>query len=168
MGYVLEFWALPVDTLVERLRVPQARIPATEVVARLIDAGGGEPDEQAAAAVVEVVRELGTFSGSAQHSSSAGDWFRAEVLGGPVADAIGSDLTEHLLYRSLAGISWEDYPTMGWATNAELAAGVARLDALDHSPTDGLDQEKTELVHDILGVIRRAANRGDDLATVYT
>jgi hypothetical protein len=168
MGYILEFRALPVDALVERLRSPQARTPASEAVARLIGGGGGEPDEQVAAAVVETVREFGTFFGSVQHSSSGGAWFRDEVLGGPVAEAIGADLTEHLLDRSLAGIRWEDYPSVGWATHTELTAGVARLDRLEHNPTGGLDEEETKLVEDILGVIRRTAASGDDLATVYT
>ncbi|MBK1789420.1 hypothetical protein [Prauserella cavernicola] len=147
MSYVMQFWSVPVQQLTDRLRA---------------DGLGdiGRPDDDAARAVVAAVEEEATFLDSVQHGSSGGSWFRNELL----TDAFGEDLADHLVDRDLAGIVWDEYPSIGWATNEELRAA---LDGLS-DPTDELDEEDAEIVETILAAIRTVLDCGTDLVTVYT
>jgi len=162
VGYGLEFHGLSLNVLGERLRA------STEAAARLIIAGGGEVDEEAAVEVVQVVRELAEPIDMVEHSSSGGDWFREEVIGGLVADAIGADLAEHLLDRPLEGLVWDEYPSVGWAANAELRDAVARLDALGEDPAEGLPLEEAMIVGTVFAALRKVVADGVDLVTVYS
>jgi hypothetical protein len=152
MSYTLEFWALALDKLA-------GRTPA---------APPGPADGALAEAVVAAIGELGRPIGSVDHSSSGGDWFRDEIIAGPVAEVLGDELAGHLLSRPLNGITWPEYPGVGWATNPELRAAVARADEREDDVAGRLDSDDAELLETIVGAVRSAADSGSDLVTTYS
>jgi hypothetical protein len=155
VGYILNLWAAPVDELADRLRASGARADQ--------DVHPATPEQAEEVAVW--LTDNGQPLDSVDHSSSAGDWFRDEVIAGPVAERFGTDLADHLLYRPLAGLDWNDYPSVGWVSNAEIRAamtGEARADVPDP------DTEEGEVVQIITDALVRVMESGQDLVTYYT
>ncbi|MGH4021241.1 MAG: hypothetical protein ACRDT0_18835 [Pseudonocardiaceae bacterium] len=156
MGYALNLWAAPVDDL-----------------QRLLSDGSGSADGPGVAeatpeqtdVVASWLGETGRPIDSVDHSSSAGDWFRDEVIGGPVAERFGADLAEHLLSRPLAGLVWNEFPGVGWVRNAEIRAALtdeARADVPDPDTDEG------EVVQTITDALIRVMESGQDLVTYYS
>jgi hypothetical protein len=155
VGYALNMFAASVDELQNRLRTSgadgdQGARPATP--------------EQADAAAIWLA-EAGSPVDSVNHSSSAGEWFRDEVIAGPVAERFGADLAEHLLARPVAGLVWEEYPSVGWVRNVEIRAAMtdeARADVPDPDTDEG------EVVQTITDALVRVLESGQDLVTYYS
>jgi len=157
MSYTFSFWMVSLGNLVVRLRSSGLVVP-----------GGGEATPEQAGAVVELLGTEGTPLDSVGHSSSGGDWFREELVPGPVAGAIGAALAEHLLDRPIEGLLWAGFPSLGWAAHPELREAVSRLDALDDDFFTGMDDDDAESVHVFVDAVRRTAETGLDLVTVYS
>lgn len=183
MGYTLELRVGSVDAVVAELRAPtltgadvaqntgfdlddevvERWSELAQAVVRLSAAGGRLPDEQTTDYVMAVLNRMTHWYGALGHSSSGGDEFRA-FLAGPVDETLGGGIVDHLLGRELAGLTQEDYPSVGWVTNAELRAAVARglPDDCGH-----LGPEDEEDLVQLIAVVERAAAGGLDLFTVY-
>ncbi|BCJ39908.1 hypothetical protein GCM10010168_27670 [Actinoplanes ianthinogenes] len=154
MSYTLELWAAPVDELAARL-----------------GAGGADDDpagKQATPAQLDIVASWLAVAGrpidSVQHSSAAGDWFEDDVIGGPIAGHLGADLAGHLLSRPLAGLTWDEFPSVGWVRNAEIHAaltGRARADLPDPDTDEG------DVVRTVIDALERVMESGQDLVTYY-
>ncbi|MDQ3151309.1 MAG: hypothetical protein M3R63_06185 [Actinomycetota bacterium] len=90
--------------------------------------------------------------------------FRDRFLAGPVAERFGPTFVTNLVNRPLAGLSWADYPAIGWATANELGAALVTADAAN----GGVERpEDVEPLHTLDRAIRRAATMGIDIVTVY-
>ena len=181
MGYTLELRAVPVEAVIRELRAPSLgpddldddTVPAEVVegwhdlavaVAETVAAGGGELAGDEAVYVQFVVRQLGTHYGELNHTSAGGPEFRDRFLAGPVAERFGPTFVTNLVNRPLAGLSWADYPAIGWATANELGAALATADATN----GGAERpEDIEPLHTLDRAIRRAATMGLDIVTVY-
>jgi hypothetical protein len=154
VGYVLNLWAAPVGELEQRMRAAGAG-----------GAGGQAATPEQIETLVSWLSEAGQPVDAVDHSSSAGDWFRNEVIAGPVADRFGADLAEHLLARPVAGLVWEEYPSVGWVRNAEIRAAMpdeAWADAPDPDTDEG------EVVQIITDALVRVMESGQDLITLYS
>ncbi|ADG75411.1 hypothetical protein Cfla_2523 [Cellulomonas flavigena DSM 20109] len=184
MGYTLEMRAGSVDDVVAELRSPTVtaadlagRVGGTDLLDEVIDrwseyaqaaaqaaaSGGGALDAGMAAYLVAVVQVRTHWYGALGHSSSGGEDFRA-FLAGPASDVLGRDLVRHLLNRELAGMSSPVYPWVGWVSNAELRAAVAR--GLPDVP-EGLGPDDEEALSRLVAAVARAASGGLDLLGVY-
>jgi hypothetical protein len=181
VGYTLELWAVPVEAVTKELRAPSlgpnhlddATVPADVVdrwddlaatVAEAVAAGGGELAGDEAVYAQLVVRQLGTRYGSLNHTSAGGPEFRNRFLAGPVAERFGRTFVSNLVNRPLAGLTWADYPTLGWVTTDELNAALATAE----TPSGGVERpEDVEPLHTLDRAIQRAATMGLDIITVY-
>ncbi|MCC2312769.1 hypothetical protein [Cellulomonas xiejunii] len=183
MGYTLELRVGSVDAVVAELAAPTltvADVASTigfdlddEVVDRWSEiaqgvaqgtaTAGGLLDEDSTAYVVAVLHRLTHWYGALVHSSSGGEEFRA-FLAGPADETFGGGLVEHLLGRELAGTTLEDDPSVGWVSNADLRAAVARglPDDCGH-----LGPEDEEDLVQLIAMVQRAAAGGLDLFAVY-
>jgi hypothetical protein len=151
MSYLMAFGALSLANLVKQL--PE---------------GSGPADEEQADAVVTAVEELGTPLGTLEHSAGGGKWFREQFMRGPVAEALGLDLVNHLLDRPINGFTWDHYPCFGWADNAELRAALTRLEKLGAKVRSELDGDDLAMLDTIVHAVRQAVAGGKDLVTVYS
>ena len=154
MGYMLNLWAAPVDELADRLRATGAGD----------DPAGRQATPAQTDAVASWLAEAGRPVDSVEHSSAAGEWFEDKVIGGPVAERLGADLAEHLLSRPLAGLVWNEFPSVGWVRNAEIRAALtdkARADVPDPDTDEG------EVVQTIIDALVRVMESGQDLVTYY-
>jgi hypothetical protein len=154
VGYLLNLWAAPVDELADRLRATGAGD----------DPAGRQATPAQTDAVASWLAEAGRPVDSVEHSSAAGEWFEDEVIGGPVAERLGADLAEHLLSRPLAGLVWNEFPSVGWVRNAEIRAALtdkARADVPDPDTDEG------EVVQTIIDALVRVMESGQDLVTYY-
>ena len=142
MGYTLELWALAMASLEAELTTPGIEaervagddsLPAEVAgrwpelagqVAGVVASGGGEVAGTLAVYVHAVVRVMGTHYGALDHTSGGGDEFRRRFLPGPAADRFGKDAIAKLVNRPIAGLSWGDYPVLGWLSADELAQAV--------------------------------------------
>ena len=156
MGYAVVFREMALDELKRRLH-------EDATVAAFAAAGGGDATPEVGDAVVRIVLGQGRELGALDHSSSGGDWFREELFGETIASVLGDDLAWHLLERPLEGITWPEYPSIGWVTNTELREALERRGEL---PGD-LDDDDVEAVQDVVSAVERAAESGSDLVTVY-
>jgi hypothetical protein len=183
MGYTLELWALRVRTLEAELASPSIQpavvegddtLPADVVdrwedlagqVAAVVASGGGEVAGLLAVYVHAVVRTLGTHYGALDHTSGGGEEFRRRFLPGPAAARYGHEAVAKLVNRPIAGLSWGDYPVLGWLGADELTRAVESAAALagdldeasaDVAPLDVLDR-----------AMARAAAVGIDLVAAY-
>ena len=158
---MLSFLAASVDALEQRLREPAGGTGAAAELAALIAGGGGTPDDAQLDVVADLLAELGRPVDGVDHSSAAGEWFREDVIGGPVADRFGAELAEHLLSRPLAGLVWEGYPSLGWVRNGELPddAGTRLPDA---------DPATDPILRRVAGALARVRESGPDLVTYYS
>ena len=153
MSYTLELWAAPVDELAVRLGATGAGDPA-----------GKQATPAQIETVVSWLEEAGRPIDSVQHSSAAGEWFEDDVIGGPIAGHLGADLAGHLLSRPLGGLTWDEFPSVGWARNAEIRA------ALTGQARDGLpdpDTDEGEVVRTVIDALARVVESGQDLVTYY-
>lgn len=183
MGYTLELWALPVSRLEAELRAPtldpvalagDARLPDVvraawsghaAQIAEVVAAGGGEIAGTLSVHVHAVVRLLGTHYGALDHTSGGGDEFRRRFLPGPASDRVGPEVVANLLHRPIAGVTWADYPFLGWvsATEARAAAERARA-ATDVAPPTPADVAPLRALTRALDL---AGGRDLDLVSVY-
>ncbi|WP_410615013.1 hypothetical protein [Amycolatopsis sp. lyj-109] len=157
MSYALVFRAMPVAEF-------RARVAADPVVAAFRDAGGGEPPPEVADAVVRTALELGEEAGRTGHSSAGGDRFREELFDGVLAGLLGADVADHLLSRNFEGIVWYDYPMVGFVPADELAEALAK--AGEARPGD-LDEDDAQVIDAVLAALRKVAEAGQDVVTVY-
>lgn len=182
MGYTMELWAVPVHALVDELTTPSLGPEAAAAddsfpvdvaqrwselaaaVAGVIRAGGGEVGGLHAVYVHAVIRTLATHYGSLDHTSLGGDEFRRRFLPGPVADRVGRDFVAALVNRALAGLTWADYPLIGWLSVEELRAAAAQSEAADDTPIAPEDEEPLWV---LVRAVRHAAHVGIDLISVY-
>ncbi|HEX4702939.1 MAG TPA: hypothetical protein VH352_12475 [Pseudonocardiaceae bacterium] len=156
MSYTMEFWALSVDDLT-----------TTDEVAPLLSGGGGPAAAEQVGVVMSAVRRMGFPVGSLDHSSSGGTWFRDEFMAGPVAATIGPEPTAHLLDRPINRLTWSGYPSLGWLTHAEITAALTRSD--NHADAEKAeDSEEADLLATILTAFHTAADRKQDIVTIYT
>lgn len=132
-------------------------------VARLTTTGGPQLDEEPTDYVVAVIHRMTHWYAALGHSSSGGDDFRA-FLAGPADEAFGGGIVAHLLRRPLAGLLLEDYPSVGWVSNAELQDSVAR--GLPEDCSHLGDEDEEDLVQ-LIACVERAAAGGLDLVAVY-
>lgn len=141
MGYTLELWALRVPALEAELASPTIEAAAVEgddtlpadvvdrwedlagQVAAVVASGGGEVAGLLAVYVHAVVRSLGTHYGALDHTSGGGEEFRRRFLPGPAAARYGHEAVPKLVNRPIAGLSWGDYPLLGWLGTDELGRG---------------------------------------------
>jgi hypothetical protein len=154
VGYMLNLWAAPVDELADRLRATGAAD----------DPAGRQATPAQTDAVASWLAEAGRPVDSVEHSSAAGEWFEDEVIGGPVAERLGADLAEHLLSRPLAGLVWNEFPSVGWMRNAEIRAALTDK-ARSNVPDP--DTEEGEVVQTIIDALVRVMESGQDLVTYY-
>jgi hypothetical protein len=151
VGYGIELYATDIDTVIAELTTPTLNpdeidddtgliddlhdnwTSLADTIAAAIADGGGEAGGDLALYVQAVVRASGHFYGSLAHTSSGGDEFRSEYLPGPVAARFGRNTIVRLINRELAGITWADYPLIGYLTPNELA------DAITHADTNSDD-----------------------------
>lgn len=157
MSYALVFRAMSADEF-------RSRVAADPVVAAFRDAGGGEPTPEVSDVVVRTALEMGEEVGRTGHASAGGDWFREELFDGALAGLLGADVADHLLSRTVEGIVWTDYPMVGFVLAGELAGALAK--AGDDRPGD-LDEDDAEVVDDVLAALRKVAEAGQDVVTVY-
>ncbi|ADJ46996.1 hypothetical protein AMES_5171 [Amycolatopsis mediterranei S699] len=157
MGYALVFRAASADEF-------RARVAADPVVAAFRDAGGGEPTPEVADTVARTALAMGEEAGRTGHSSAGGDRFREELFDGVLAGLLGADVADHLLSRNLEGIVWTDYPMVGFVLAGELAEALAK--AGDDRPGD-LDEDDAEVIDAVLAALRKVADAGQDVVTVY-
>jgi hypothetical protein len=138
MGYTLEFWSLP-----------------------LADVPGGDILQ-----VADQVRAAGTLTGSIDHSSTGGEWFRNEFLGHLAAGLIGDQTAQHLLDRPIDGVTstldTAAYPALGWLSHEEITEALAHA---THPATAGADSEDTDLLDTVLVALQRCTT---DLVTIYS
>ncbi|MGH9153887.1 MAG: hypothetical protein ACRD03_16180 [Acidimicrobiales bacterium] len=183
MGYTLELWALRLPALEAELASPTIEAAAVEgddtlpaevverwedlagQVAAVVASGGGEVAGLLAVHVHAVVRALGTHYGALDHTSGGGEEFRRRFLPGPAAARYGHEAVARLVNRPIAGLSWGDYPVLGWLGNDELARAVASAAA----PAGDLDEASEDVGPlDVLGrAMARAAAVGVDLVGAY-
>lgn len=142
MSYLLEFWTLSMDEL------------------------AGAAEVGTAEAAVEIVRRRGRFAGSVDHSSSGGTWFRERFMGELVAGLIGAEAVAHLLDRPIDGVTAQGYPSLGWLSQAEIAAALAHAQANEAALT-GRDPDEVDLAETILSMLRLALTLGQDVVTIY-
>jgi hypothetical protein len=137
MGYTLEFWSLPLAAVT----------------------GGDILD------VADQVRAAGTLTGSIDHSSSGGDWFRQEFLGHLAAGLIGDQTAQNLLDRPIDGVTsttdTSAYPTLGWLSHDEITEALAHA---AHPATVDADAEDTDLLDTVLAALHGCTA---DLVTIY-
>ncbi|MEV5720794.1 hypothetical protein AB0L41_43605 [Amycolatopsis mediterranei] len=157
MGYELVFRAASAAEF-------RARVAADPVVAAFRDAGGGEPTPEVAGAVARTALAMGEEAGRTGHSSAGGDRFREELFDGVLAGLLGADVADHLLSRNLEGIVWNDYPMVGFVLADELAEALAKTG--DDRPDD-LDEDDAEVIDAVLAALRKVADAGQDVVTVY-
>jgi hypothetical protein len=191
MGYTLELWASDIDGLLSELRSatidPSTIDDDTGLVDQLIDiwpslastvseaiaSGGGEIGDELALYVVAVVRARGHFYGALAHTSSGGDDFRSRFLPGPVAVRFGRQHVIDLINRSVDGLTWAEYPVVGYLTAAELADALAiadqagPLDDTDSDDETGAESEDIDDIHTMETAMRRATRFGLDLVAIY-
>ncbi len=180
MGYTWEAWALDPARLVAELTSPGLAAGSVVVdphddvvvaavrrwdalaaqVAGAVRDGGGDLTGDLANYVVAVVRTLGSFAGSVGHTSSGGDWFRDDLMGGEVAGVLGRDTARDLLVRELAGLTVLDGPGLGWLDAAGCRAGAASAAAFAG------DDSTTEDLWSVLDALPRGI-RADGLVTLY-
>jgi hypothetical protein len=136
MGYTLEFWSLPLAAVT----------------------GGDILD------VADQVRAAGTLTGTIDHSSSGGDWFRQEFLGHLAAGLIGDQPAQYLLDRPIDGVTStpDAYPTLGWLSHDEITEALAFA---AHPATVGADAEDTDLLDTVLAALQGCTA---DLVTIYS
>lgn len=79
-----------------------------------------------------------------------------------VTPYLGFDFVSDLMRRPILGITTDDYPFFGYATNAELRTVVDQ--ASDQMPPLA---EQDESLRTIFSTARNAALRGVDIITVY-
>lgn len=182
MGYTLELWAVPVETLVGELTRPSLGPEVAESdetiprditeswadlaasVAEAVRSGGGELGGRLTLYVQVVVRALGTHYGSLDHTSLGGGEFRRRFLPGPAANRLGRGFVGVLVNRPLAGLTWAGYPVIGWASVVELRAAAALDDDADDTPVAPQDVEP---LHMLVRAVHHAARLGVDLVSVY-
>ncbi len=157
MGYELVFRAASAAEF-------RARVAADPVVAAFREAGGGEPTPEVADAVARTALATGEEVGRTGHTSAGGDRFRDELFDGVLAGLLGADVADHLLSRTLEGIVWNDYPMVGFVLADELAEALAKVG--DDRPGD-LDEDDAEVIDDVLAALRKVADAGQDVVTVY-
>jgi hypothetical protein len=181
MGYTLELWALSVPALEDELRRPTldpAAVPAdgrtsAEIlaswpalaaqVAEVVAAGGGEVAGTLSAYVHAVVRRLGVPYGALDHTSGGGNEFRRRFLSGVVAPQFGTDVVDHLLHRPIAGLTWADYPFLGWLSATEAQVAVGRAAGV---PVVAADADVGPL-RDLRLALELVGRRGLDLVSAY-
>ena len=114
------------------------------------------------AAIAAGIISQGTELGSLPHSSSGGEAFREDFLGGVAAEIVGeSRLEEYLTRRPLFGFRPKDYPGWGYLLKAELAkGGVQQAGNID-------DADMRAWLKDFLPIFNQARESGQDLLTVY-
>lgn len=176
MGYTLELWGLPVRRLLDELRAPtlgpdSARDHAApqvlerwQALAQEVSAilgSGGEVDGDRALYVVAVVRTLGEHMEALDHTSSGGEEFR-ELLDGPAARRLGPDLIDHLLGRPLEGLTWAEYPSIGWASAGELRRAADRM-----PPPAGEEVDPFKILRNLDLTVRVGAETGSDIVSIY-
>lgn len=187
MGYTLALRVGSVERVVEELRRPtltgaevrrgsSADADVEEALARWpelaaaaasgIEAGGGDVDGLLATYVHLVVVHLTHWYGALAHTSSGGEDFRARLLPGPVAQAVGADVVQHLVTRDLAGLRASTYPMVGWVSNAELRVAAARGLAVPAAGGPGAEDDEAA-VRTVVAAVERAASGGLDLVGVY-
>ena len=179
MGYTVELYAISLDRLVDELRTPtldpaqiDTRPEDDEVlqcwpalaaaIANALAGTGGELSGPLSDYLHLLIRHLGHWYGSLAHTSSGGEQFRTELLGGPVSNLYGRQTATHLLNRERLTLSWTHYPLFGWLTNTELQP-LAGADG----PPDGVSNDDEEALWTLIDIIDRAAHTGQDLITVY-
>jgi hypothetical protein len=180
MGYIIELRAGFLDRLVAELTDPTLPAPKpskqdsiyTKEVrerwgelqrvvaeqARMTDDVVAGPD--VATYITEVINQTCRFWNSIQHSSSGGDDFLDGM--DEVTPYLGFDFVSNLMRRPILGITTDDYPFFGYATNAELRTVVDQ--ASDQMPPLA---EQDESLRTIFSTARNAALRGVDIITVY-
>lgn len=177
MGYTLELWDLRVAALLHELRRPTLRpdhayIPGGEhivegweslaaTVASALERGGDEIDDDPALYVVAVVRMLGEPLASLDHTSSGGDEFRG-LLYGAGARRMGPAFVDHLLARPLGGLSWAEYPSIGWVSASEVREASARL-----PPGRANDGDPFDVLWNVEHTVRTAGASGREIVSLY-
>ncbi|MGL4742958.1 MAG: DUF7691 family protein [Dermatophilaceae bacterium] len=182
MSYTWSAYALDVDALVSELRTPTLasstiRIHpndtvleeaiqrwdtlAATIAGALADGEGGNIGGYLANYVALVVQTLGTYTSSAGHTSSGGEWFREELLGRDVAAIIGEAATEHLIWRELDTLTMVDDTRLGWLTVDECQEAAERIEAFE--PDDDTEEDLWEILDGITG----AARRSTGVVTIY-
>lgn len=132
-----------------------------------VEAGGGDVDGLLATYVHLVVGHLTHWYGALAHTSSGGEDFRARLLPGPVAAAMGADVVQHLVTRDVAGLRASIYPMVGWVSNAELRAVVARGPAAAPVSAGPGSEDDEDAVRTVVAAVERAAAGGLDLFGLY-
>lgn len=131
-----------------------------------VEAGGGDVDGLLATYVHLVVGHLTHWYGALAHTSSGGEDFRAGLLPGPVAQAVGADVVQHLVTRELAGLRASTYPMVGWVANVELRAVVERGIAVPAVTGPGAEDDE-DAVRTVVAAVERAGAGGLDLVGLY-
>ena len=117
-------------------------------------------DANIATYITEVINQKTRFWKAVQHSSSGGDDFLEGM--DEVTPYLGFDFVNHLMRRPIFGMTTDDYPFWGYATNDEMLAMLET--ASDRMPPLA---EQDESLRAIFSTSRDAALRGLDIITVY-
>jgi hypothetical protein len=107
-------------------------------------------------------QHLGSWYDSFGHKSSGGEEFRSDLLAGSVGSVFGPQVAAHLVDRDLLDLSWSDYPTFGWLSNAELKAVPEVTDV-----PPGVDEDNHDVIWTLVDAFDRAASTGQDLISIY-
>ena len=179
MGYTVELWAARPGEVLQALAAadpvpPPVPMPdetragwaeLAPMVARALRQGGARLVAEYANYVAGVVRAVGHYYGSLDHTSSGGDEFRRRFLSGPAAARYGRDSVAHLITRDLGGLVWEEYPRLGHLTADEV---MAAADSVEAGPPDSADHpEDLGPLLELDRALTRAARYRLELHAIY-